>query len=36
MNRHVKSTKSMMLNRMRSKRSDLLPSMQEPATLISW
>jgi len=35
-NRHVKSTKSMMLNRMRSKRSDLLPSMQDPATMISW
>ena len=36
MNRHVKSTKSMMLNRMRSKRSDLLPSIQDPATLLSW
>lgn len=36
MNRHVKSTKSMMLNSMRSKRSDLLPSMQEPVTMLSW
>lgn len=36
MNRHVKSTKSMMINRMRSKRGDLLPSMQEPVTMLSW
>ena len=36
MNRHVKSTKSMMLNRMRSKRYDLLPSLKDPAHELSW
>lgn len=30
MDRHVKSTKSMMMNRMRVQRNDLLPPMDEP------
>mmetsp|Transcript_4474 Transcript_4474/g.7014 ORF Transcript_4474/g.7014 Transcript_4474/m.7014 type:complete len:124 (+) Transcript_4474:74-445(+) len=30
MDRHVKSTKSMMLSRMRMKKSDLLPDLKEP------
>ncbi len=36
MNRHVKSTKSIMLNRMRSKRNDLLPPLKDPVHSISW
>mmetsp|Transcript_29152 Transcript_29152/g.62470 ORF Transcript_29152/g.62470 Transcript_29152/m.62470 type:complete len:136 (-) Transcript_29152:926-1333(-) len=36
MNHHVKSAKSMMLNMMRSKRSDLLPPIQSPVTMLSW
>ena len=36
MNRHVKSTKSMMLNRMRSKRYDILPSLKDPVNVLSW
>lgn len=36
MNRHVKSTKSMMLNRMRSKRHDLLPPLKDPVNTVSW
>ena len=36
MNRHVKSTKSMMLNRMRSKRHDLLTPLKDPTHLLSW
>mmetsp|Transcript_5770 Transcript_5770/g.11887 ORF Transcript_5770/g.11887 Transcript_5770/m.11887 type:complete len:157 (-) Transcript_5770:372-842(-) len=36
MNRHVKSTKSMMLNRMRSKRHDLLPPLKDPVHALSW
>lgn len=35
-NKHVKSTKSMMLNRMRAKKDDLLPSIEESVTSISW
>ena len=35
MNRHVKSTKSMMINRMRSKRHDLLPSLKDPVNVLS-
>jgi hypothetical protein len=34
MDRHVKSTKSMMLSRMRMKKSDLLPTMQDPTLLL--
>jgi hypothetical protein len=36
MNRHVKSTKSMMINRMRSKRDDILPSLKDPVNVLSW
>ena len=36
MNRHVKSTKSMMLNRMRSKRHDLLSPLKAPTHTLSW
>lgn len=34
MNRHVKSMKSMMLNRMRSKRCDLLPAFKGPVNVL--
>jgi len=36
MNRHVKSTKSMMLNKMRSKTNHLLPTLKDPLKVFSW